>query len=67
MPSAFHHRCHKDCIELFESLPPEAKEHPDSWAYVHMVMSYIKDAMGIMRWPKSEKAVKQRIQEIYLA
>ncbi|CAK0787738.1 hypothetical protein CVIRNUC_010960 [Coccomyxa viridis] len=59
--------CHKECLELFESLPPEAKLHSDSWAYVHMVMSYIKDAMGIMRWPKSEKAVKQRIQEIYLA
>ncbi|CAL5224930.1 g7699 [Coccomyxa viridis] len=57
---------HKECVELWESLPPESKLHPESWAYNHIVMSYVKDGMGILRWPKNEKELKRRIKDIFL-
>lgn len=60
------HRYHRECVELFESLPDEAKLDPNSWAFVHITMSYVKDGMGILRWPKSEKLMKRRIQDIYV-
>lgn len=60
------HRFHKECVELWESLPPESKLHPETWAYNHIVMSYVKDGMGILRWPKKESDLKRRIKDIYL-
>ena len=59
-------RFHKECVELWESLPDEAKQHPESWAYNHIVMSYVKDGMGILRWPKKESDLKRRIKHIAL-
>lgn len=53
-------------MELWESLPPESKLHPESWAYNHIVMSYVKDGMGILRWPKNETELKRRIKDIFL-
>ena len=52
-------------MELWESLPPESKLHPESWAYNHIVMSYVKDGMGILRWPKNETELKRRIKDIF--
>ena len=60
------HRFHKECVELWESLPPESRRHPESWAFNHIVMSYVKDGMGILRWPKKESDLKRRIKDIYL-
>ena len=59
-------RFHKECVELWESLPPESKLHPETWAYNHIVMSYVKDGMGILRWPKKESDLKRRIKDIFL-
>jgi len=53
-------------VELWESLPAEAKQHPESWAYNHIVMSYVKDGMGILRWPKKESDLKRRIKHIVI-
>lgn len=53
-------------MELWESLPAEAKQHPESWAYNHIVMSYVKDGMGILRWPKKESDLKRRIKYIVI-
>ncbi len=60
------HSFHKECVELWESLPPDSKLHPESWAYNHIVMSYVKDGMGILRWPKNESELKRRIKDIFL-
>ena len=53
-------------MELWESLPPDSKLHPESWAYNHIVMSYVKDGMGILRWPKKESDLKRRIKQIVI-
>lgn len=29
-------------------------------------MSYVKDGMGILRWPKNETELKRRIKDIFL-
>ncbi len=42
-------RCHQAVVELYERIPMEIKENPQSWAYTHTIMSYIKDATGIFR------------------
>jgi len=49
-------------VRLFESIPPEERENPASWAYTHIIMSYIKDATGIFRWPKSEAELRDAIK-----
>ncbi|CAL8461625.1 g1156 [Coccomyxa elongata] len=54
--------CHEAVVELFERMPMEIKENPQSWAYTHTVMSYIKDATGIFRWPRSEKELRNALK-----
>ena len=53
-------------MELWESLPPDSKLHPESWAYNHIVMSYVKDGIGILRWPKRESELKRCIKAVWL-
>ena len=53
-------------MELFESLPPKHVTHPESWAYNHIVMSYVKDGIGILRWPRKERDLKKLIKDAYL-
>ncbi|KAK9909736.1 hypothetical protein WJX75_006740 [Coccomyxa subellipsoidea] len=54
--------CHEAVVELFESIPQADKEIPTSWAYTHTIISYIKDATGIFRWPTSEVELRRALK-----
>ena len=38
------------------------KANPDSWAYTHAIMSHVRDATGVFRWPRDEKAMRERLR-----
>jgi hypothetical protein len=55
-------RYHAETVALFESMDEADKANPDSWAYAHAIMSHMRDAMGVARWPRDEKAMRERLK-----
>jgi hypothetical protein len=47
-------RCHNEVVRLFESMDAADRDSPLSWAYVHAVTSYQKDATGVFFWPTQD-------------
>ena len=52
-------------MALFESMDAEMKLNPDSWAYAHTVMSYVKDATGLFRRPQTEAALRKALRATF--
>lgn len=43
----------------------KVKLDPDSWAYAHTVMSYMKDATGLFRRPQSDGALRKALRATF--
>ncbi len=58
-------RYHAEAVALFETMDSQMKLNPDSWAYAHTVMSYVKDATGLFRRPQTEAAMRNALRATF--
>lgn len=53
-------------MSLFEAIEEEDKLAPESWVYTNIVMSTMKDGLGVFRWPRTQGELRKALRRKFL-